>query len=100
MSCWFLLVLCFIEIPIINANSIDPDHTPRFAASDLGLHCLPVTILGVSRLKWLNMGPEKKYHGTGSSREYLDLCSHLYSRSHRGLRRVYKIYSDEAGGEI
>ena len=25
------------------ANSGDPDQTPRFAASDLGLHCLPST---------------------------------------------------------
>ena len=24
------------------------------AASDLGLHCLPVTFLGVSRLQWVN----------------------------------------------
>ena len=22
------------------ANSVDPDQTPRYAASDLGLHCL------------------------------------------------------------
>ena len=30
------------------ANSRDPDKTPLFAASNLGLHCLPVTRLGVS----------------------------------------------------
>ena len=29
-------------------NSDDPDQTPRSAESDLGLHCLPVTLLGVS----------------------------------------------------
>ena len=28
------------------ANSEDPDQTPRSAASDLGLHCLPITLLG------------------------------------------------------
>ena len=28
----------FIEPPIFNANSVDPDQTPRSAASDLGLH--------------------------------------------------------------
>ena len=27
------------------ANSEDPDQTPRLAASDLGLHCLPVSYL-------------------------------------------------------
>ena len=36
------------------ANSGDPDQTPRSVASDLGLHCLPVTPLGVSRLQWVN----------------------------------------------
>ena len=30
------------------ANSEDPDQTPQAAASDLGLHCLPITGLGVS----------------------------------------------------
>ena len=30
------------------ANSGDPDETPHSEASDLGLHCLPVTLLGVS----------------------------------------------------
>ena len=29
----------------ILANSGYPDQTPHIAASDLGLHCLPITIL-------------------------------------------------------
>ena len=37
----------------IFANSKDPDQTPHSAASDLGLHCLPITRLGVSRLQWV-----------------------------------------------
>ena len=37
------------------ANCEDPDQTPRSVASDLGLHCLPVTLLGVSRLQWANV---------------------------------------------
>ena len=36
------------------ANSGDPDQTPQNAASDLGLHCLPITSLGVSRQQWVN----------------------------------------------
>ena len=36
------------------ANSEDPDQTPHLAVSDLGLHCLPITLLGVSRLQWVN----------------------------------------------
>ena len=36
VSGWFLLLSCFIEIPVLNANSVDPDQTPRSGASDLG----------------------------------------------------------------
>ena len=36
------------------ANSGDPDQTPHSAASDLRLHCLPNTLLEVSRLQWVN----------------------------------------------
>ena len=52
MSVFFLNKLCFIEIPVINANSVDPDQTPRPAASDLGLYCFPVPILWGARHKW------------------------------------------------
>ena len=44
-----------MEISVFNANSIDPDQTPHFVASDLGLHCLPVVLLGVSRLKLVKL---------------------------------------------
>ena len=37
------------------ANSEDPDQTPHSAASDLGLHCLPNTLLRVSWLQWANV---------------------------------------------
>ena len=37
------------------ANSEDHDQTPHSVASDLGLHCLPVTFSGVSRLQWVNL---------------------------------------------
>ena len=36
-------------------NSGDPDQTPRSAAPDLGLHCLTITPLGVSRLQLVKM---------------------------------------------
>ena len=42
------------------ANSGDPDQTPHFAASDLDLHCLPVTRLGVSSLQLVKVS---KYLG-------------------------------------
>ena len=36
-------------------NSGDPDQMPHSMASDLGLHCLPVTLLHVSRLHGLKI---------------------------------------------
>ena len=43
------------------AKSGDPDQTPHFAAFDLGLHCLPVTLLWISRLQWVNAS--RRYSG-------------------------------------
>ena len=43
---WLILLLpCFIEIPVSNAKSIDPDQTPRSSVSDLDLHCLLMSLL-------------------------------------------------------
>ena len=36
-----------------SANSGQPDQTLCSVASDLDLHCLPITLLGVSRLQWI-----------------------------------------------
>ena len=36
------------------ANSVDPDQMPRFAASELGLHCLPMSQKWDARLIWVN----------------------------------------------
>ena len=36
-------------------NSEDPDQTLHSAASDLGLHCLPITLSQVSRLQWVKI---------------------------------------------
>ena len=41
----FLLLLCFTEIPILNANSVDPD---------LGLHYLPMSSYGTLGKNGLN----------------------------------------------
>ena len=38
---WLILLQpCYIEISVSNAISLDPDQTPRYAASDLALHFL------------------------------------------------------------
>ena len=39
VSGYVLIIPCFIEIFVFNANGVDPDQTPHSAASDLGLHC-------------------------------------------------------------
>ena len=44
-------ITMFLEIPAFYANSVDPDQPPHFAASDLGLHGLPVSLLRDVRLK-------------------------------------------------
>ena len=44
---------------MFNANSVDPDQTPRSAASDQGLHCLPMSLLWDARLKWVNQHTNK-----------------------------------------
>ena len=51
------IVSIFVEISELIANSVDPDQTPRSAASDLGHHCLPLTLLLDARHKWVNVLP-------------------------------------------
>ena len=43
------------------ANSGDFDQTPHSVASDLGLHCLPMALLGVSRLQWVKVSDYLRY---------------------------------------
>ena len=42
-----LSLLFYFWWKILLANNVDPDQTPHYVASDLGLHCLPVTLSGV-----------------------------------------------------
>ena len=49
---WLWDLEIFLQAKLF-ANSKDPDQMPHSAASDLGLHCLPITHLGVSRLQWV-----------------------------------------------
>ena len=47
-------------MPVVNANSVDPDQTPRTAVSDLSLHSLPMSYLWDARHKWVkDPGPLK-----------------------------------------
>ena len=42
----------FMENPI--SKNVDPNQMPHYVASDLGLHCLPMTLSQVSRSEWVN----------------------------------------------
>ena len=49
---------CFIEMPVIKANSIDPDQMPHSAASDLSPLGLQMSHLWDARHKWVKIkGP-------------------------------------------
>ena len=49
------LVLSFItEIPVLKANSVHPDQMLQSAASDLGIHCLPMSLLWGTSHQWVN----------------------------------------------
>ena len=50
----FIITVFYIKKKsVFNANSVDADQTPRYAASDLGLHCLPMSQLLDARPKWV-----------------------------------------------
>ena len=40
---------------VANTNSVDPDQTPRSAASDLGLYRLSMSHLWDARHKWVKI---------------------------------------------
>ena len=46
---------------ILFANNVDPNQTPHYVASDLGLHCLPMTLLRVFKLERGKV-PKMKIH--------------------------------------
>ena len=64
-------MLCFVEISE-NANSVDPDQTPRPAASDLGLHCLPVSLLWQNDYYWINAANVARYYRYSKSLDLKD----------------------------
>ena len=78
-GCLGLLLPCFIEITVFNANRVDPDQTPRSAASDLGLHCLPMSILCDASLTWLKASGWNILRKCGKRRHcFADRKWHIY----------------------
>ena len=56
------------------ANSGDPDQMLHSVASDLGLHCFPVSLLGVSRLQRASV------QGKNFSRRYFKIFFLFFPR--------------------
>ena len=46
VSCCFLLLPCFIEILVFNANRVEADQMLHSVTSDLPLHCLSMCLVG------------------------------------------------------
>ena len=55
---WLVFIITvFYSNYVFNANSVDPDQMPRSEASDLDLHCLPMSHLCDAGHKWIK-GPK------------------------------------------
>ena len=52
MSGYFSFIPYLIEIPVLDANSVDADQMPRYAVSDQDIHCFPRSLLWDARLIW------------------------------------------------
>ena len=75
------------------ANSGDPDQMPHSVASDVGLHFLPITLLWVSRLQWVNKMSTLTGHFLLSPREWEKRDS---SSSRKIVKDVGKKANDSA----
>ena len=51
---WYFFIFIIFLKKLMFANSGQPKQTPRFAASDLVLHCLPTFHKKDARLIWVN----------------------------------------------
>ena len=72
------------------ANSGDPDQMLHYAASDLDLYCLPITLLCLSRLQWLKTSLGGSARPTGDQEVGFDLCR---GRQHSFLEINHEIFS-------
>ena len=66
---WMSGKISFVEIPVVNVNSAYPDQTPRSVVSDLGLGS-PITLLEVSRLKWVKVRAIPRFQERARSLQY------------------------------
>ena len=69
VSGYILLLPCFIEIPVFNAKSVDPDQMLQNMASYLGLHYLPMSLLYDAWHEWV-----KEELRISSDKKFFELC--------------------------
>ena len=50
---WLICIITMFYRFSCNQYRVDPDQTPRSAASDLDLHCLPMSLLWDARHEWV-----------------------------------------------
>ena len=61
MSGLFLVFSFITEIPVFNANSLDPNRTPRSKTeTNLDLHCLSMSFYWTIGIKWLIRSAEEE----------------------------------------
>ena len=74
---------------MLKANGRDPDQTPRYAASDLGLHCLPIAHRKDARLKKIfgfSWAVTITGNGTNNVVYAISKGSYQNARTHRLIR--------------
>ena len=91
---WLILLLpCLMDSPVFvfNANSVDTDRSPHSAASDLGLHSLPISLFGDSRHRWvvsfdedcvLSLLFDKDNTLSWCSDQHKSHCSYTWGKAH------------------
>ena len=72
-----VIMIRFLENSKLNANSVDPDQTPRSVASDLGLHCLPTSLLWSARLKLFRLLTVPRLFLCSGSPVHNDVCNRV-----------------------
>ena len=97
---WFVYTCvlwpCFIEISVFNANSVDPDQTPRFAASDLGPHCLPMPyLLWEARLKWVNIRYSRIFLIFLVFHVYIETIIPYIARDKRDVKMIFLLLQEK-----
>ena len=79
------------------ANCGDSEQMPHSenVASDLGLHCLPITILVVSRLKWVRVTLVLFYNKTCLMDTHKNSISEVYLMSNGTHSKKYKLQNKQ-----